>query len=65
MFILLHLEASQMHTKQLRTPLLVLALALVMVLQLAAPAFAEDAVLVVEDGMMQPILQYSDPRAAD
>ena len=54
-----------MHMKQLRTPLLVLALALVMVLQLAAPAFAEDAVLVVEDGMMQPILQYSDPRAAD
>ena len=51
--------------KQLRAPLLTLALALVMVLQLAAPAFAEDGVLVVEDGMMQPILRYSDPRAAD
>ena len=43
-------------------------LALLMVFQTAAPALAaqqEDSVLIVKDGMLQPILQYSDPRASD
>ena len=45
-----------------------LTLALLLLLQTGLPAFAAgamDGVLVVEDGMMQPILQYSDPRASD
>ena len=41
------------------------ALALLMMLSLIVPAFADEGVLVVDNGMMQPILQYSDPRAAD
>ena len=43
-------------------------LALIMLLQTGASALAEnaaDGVLVVKDGMMQPILQFSDPRASD
>ena len=42
-----------------------MALALLMLLTLFVPAFADEGALIVEDGMMQPILQYSDPRAAD
>ena len=43
-------------------------LALVMLLQISVTAFAENAaddVLIVKDGMMQPILQFSNPRASD
>lgn len=43
-------------------------LALLMVFQTAASAQADqvgNGVLAVEDGMLQPVLQYSDPRAAD
>ena len=47
--------------------LLAAALMLLMLLQAAAPALADQGggVLAVKDGMLQPILQFSDPRAAD
>ena len=57
------------HTaRRIRELLSGLTLALLLLLQTGLPAFAAgamDGVLVVEDGMMQPILQYSDPRASD
>ena len=37
-------------------------LALLMLLSLSVPAFGDEGALIVEDGMMQPMLQYSDPR---
>ena len=50
-----------------RTKLLSLLLSLLLLLSLApaAPAFAAGPVLLVQDGMLQPILLYSDPRASD
>ena len=50
-----------------RTLLFSLLLAISLVLQLSAPAAAADAggMPVVEHGMMQPILRFSDPRAAN
>ncbi|MBQ8076302.1 MAG: hypothetical protein IJ237_10015 [Oscillospiraceae bacterium] len=48
--------------------LTVVLLIAVMLLQAGAPALAEEtagSALLVENGMMQPMLQYSDPRAAD
>ena len=44
--------------------LFLMLLALIMLLQTGASALAEnaaDGVLVVKDGMMQPILQFSNP----
>lgn len=37
-------------------------LAILMLLSLSVPAFGDEGALIVEDGMMQPMLQYSDPR---
>ena len=48
--------------------LLLMLLALVVLLQNGAPSLAEnvtDGTLIVRDGMLQPMLQYSDPRASD
>ena len=48
--------------------LFLLLVAVAMLLQIAVPVFAEnaeDGVPVVKNGMMQPMLQYSDPRASD
>ena len=44
---------------------LLLCFLLLLGLAPAAPAFADEPFLRVEDGMMQPVLTYSDPRAAD
>ena len=60
---------SSKHTvRRLAKLLSGLTLALLLLLQTAVPALADagaDSVLRVEDGMLQPILQYSNPRAAD
>ena len=41
-------------------------LCLTVLLQAAVPALAGgDDILKIEDGMLQPMLQYSDPRAPD
>ena len=37
-------------------------LALLILLSLSVPAFGDEGALIVADGMMQPMLQYSDPR---
>ena len=53
---------------QTEKKLFLILLALFMLLQIGGAAFAENAaddVLIVKDGMMQPILQFSNPRASD
>ena len=55
-------------TRQIRKLLFGPTLSLLLLFQTVSPALADepaDGILVVEDGMMQPILQYSDPRADD
>ena len=55
---------SRKPLRRIEKMLSLMFLALVMLLQIGATALAEnaaDGVLVVEDGMMQPILQFSNP----
>ena len=48
---------KQKPVRRWRKLLLGPALALLMLLSLFVPAFADEGALIVEDGMMQPILQ--------
>jgi hypothetical protein len=51
---------------QIGRRLSLMLLCLTVLLQAAVPALAGgDDILKIEDGMLQPMLQYSDPRASD